>query len=108
MLLVDISQILNCRAIRCSIVVSISACHAEDPGSIPGGGVLLLLLFSFFSSHVRSLHLCSSHLCSSHLCSSHLCSIEKDALSFMLQVAMYFEHVHRKAAQDCSNQCVCL
>ena len=26
--------------IRCSIVVSISACHAEDPGSIPGGGVL--------------------------------------------------------------------
>ena len=26
--------------IRCSIVVSISACHAEDPGSIPGGGGL--------------------------------------------------------------------
>ena len=25
--------------IRCSIVVSISACHAEDPGSIPGGGI---------------------------------------------------------------------
>ena len=25
--------------IRCSIVVSISACHAEDPGSIPGRGV---------------------------------------------------------------------
>ncbi len=24
---------------RCSIVASISACHAEDPGSIPGGGV---------------------------------------------------------------------
>ena len=24
---------------RCSIVVSISAWHAEDPGSIPGGGV---------------------------------------------------------------------
>ena len=24
--------------IRCSIVVSISACHAEDPGSIAGGG----------------------------------------------------------------------
>ena len=29
---------LVCR-IRCSIVVSISACHAEGPGSIPGGGV---------------------------------------------------------------------
>ena len=28
---------LSCK-IRCSIVVSISACHAEDPGSIPGGG----------------------------------------------------------------------
>ena len=27
--------------VRCSIVVSISACHAEDPGSIPGGGVLI-------------------------------------------------------------------
>ena len=28
---------------RDSIVVSISACHADDPGSIPGRGV-----FSFF------------------------------------------------------------
>ena len=28
--------------IRCSIVVSISACHAEDPGSIPGGGAFML------------------------------------------------------------------
>ena len=27
--------------IRDSIVVSISACHADDPGSIPGRGVLL-------------------------------------------------------------------
>ena len=27
------------RQVRCSIVVSISACHAEDPGSIPGGGI---------------------------------------------------------------------
>ena len=25
--------------IRCSIVVSIPACHAGEPGSIPGGGV---------------------------------------------------------------------
>ena len=30
------------KQIRGSIVVSISACHAEDPGSIPGRGVLLL------------------------------------------------------------------
>ena len=29
--------------IRGSIVVSISACHAEDPGSIPGRGVLLAI-----------------------------------------------------------------
>ena len=32
-----------------SIVVSISACHAEDPGSIPGRGVLTFFFsFSFF------------------------------------------------------------
>ena len=31
---------------RCSIVVSIPACHAGDPGSIPGNGVL----FIFWSS----------------------------------------------------------
>ena len=31
-------------AIRDSIVVSISACHADDPGSIPGRGAFLLLL----------------------------------------------------------------
>ena len=30
--------------IRGSIVVSISACHAEDPGSIPGRGVFAFLL----------------------------------------------------------------
>ena len=29
-------------SIRDSIVVSISACHADDPGSIPGRGVFLL------------------------------------------------------------------
>ena len=29
------------KQIRCSIVVSISACHAEGPGSIPGRGVFL-------------------------------------------------------------------
>ena len=27
------------KQIRCGVVVNISACHAEDPGSIPGGGV---------------------------------------------------------------------
>jgi hypothetical protein len=26
---------------RCSIVVSIPACHAGDPGSIPGNGVFV-------------------------------------------------------------------
>ena len=33
----------ECAKIRGSIVVSISACHAEDPGSIPGRGGLFLL-----------------------------------------------------------------
>ena len=32
--------------VRGSIVVSISACHAEDPGSIPGRGDLLLFVWS--------------------------------------------------------------
>ncbi|URD77441.1 hypothetical protein MUK42_08802, partial [Musa troglodytarum] len=33
---------------RCSIVVSIPACHAGDPGSIPGnGGFHFALYFSF-------------------------------------------------------------
>eukprot|EP00380_Ascogregarina_taiwanensis_P005879 284818927_5 len=31
-----------CRHVRGSIVVSISACHAEDPGSIPGLGVVII------------------------------------------------------------------
>jgi hypothetical protein len=30
---------------RCSIVVSIPACHAGDPGSIPGNGVLRFFIF---------------------------------------------------------------
>ena len=38
-----LTQEVSCNSvffnIRCSIVVSISARHAEDPGSIPGGGV---------------------------------------------------------------------
>ena len=35
-------KVLTLYQFRCSIVVSISACHAEDPGSIPGGGVCVL------------------------------------------------------------------
>ncbi|KAH8975408.1 hypothetical protein BDL97_01G155800 [Sphagnum fallax] len=30
---------------RCSIVVSIPACHAGDPGSIPGSGEKLVVRF---------------------------------------------------------------
>ena len=37
-------QDLRSYSIRGSIVVSISACHAEDPGSIPGRGGFLLTL----------------------------------------------------------------
>ena len=33
------------KQIRGSIVVSISACHAEDPGSIPGRGVVELVMW---------------------------------------------------------------
>ena len=36
-------------AVLGSIVVSISACHAEDPGSIPGRGGLIFFSSSFIS-----------------------------------------------------------
>ena len=36
---------LSTCAVLGSIVVSISACHAEDPGSIPGRGVQTFLFF---------------------------------------------------------------
>ena len=35
-------------AIRDSIVVSISACHADDPGSIPGRGDFALTFLRIF------------------------------------------------------------
>ena len=38
---------IQCCKLRGSIVVSISACHAEDPGSIPGRGAFLQHGFSF-------------------------------------------------------------
>ena len=41
--LLQMIKLLHHQQFRCSIVVSISACHAEDPGSIPGGGVLQLV-----------------------------------------------------------------
>ena len=37
--------------IRGSIVVSISACHAEDPGSIPGRGVLKFATQNYFQCY---------------------------------------------------------
>ena len=41
-----IDQCLDIHQIRDSIVVSISACHAEDPGSIPGRGIILFPNYS--------------------------------------------------------------
>ena len=41
-----------------SIVVSISACHAEDPGSIPGRGVLFTIFFLFLSLFLLFLYTC--------------------------------------------------
>ena len=37
--MIDKKGLIALPSIRDSIVVSISACHAEDPGSIPGRGV---------------------------------------------------------------------
>ena len=42
------------------IVVSISACHSEDVGSIPGQGGLFCFVFVFFLSYVTELW--SGHL----------------------------------------------
>ena len=39
----SVSEVLD------SIVVSISGCHPEDPGSIPGRGVLFFFFFFFLS-----------------------------------------------------------
>ena len=39
--------IANVCVVLGSIVVSISACHAEDPGSIPGRGVQYFFFFSW-------------------------------------------------------------
>src|SRR5699024_10086228 len=40
------------RIVRDSIVASISACHADDPGSIPGlGGLLIIITLS--PDHIR-------------------------------------------------------
>ena len=53
---------------RCSIVVSISACHADDPGSIPGNGAfffkfcLPFSLSSLLGSPGQFLKSCFTHL----------------------------------------------
>ena len=46
---------LASKQIRGSIVVSISACHAEDPGSIPGRGVYNVCPVA--RNHIDSKHL---------------------------------------------------
>ena len=38
-------ELLLASAVLDSIVVSISACHAEDLGSIPGRGVIFFIIF---------------------------------------------------------------
>ena len=47
----NITLIWRMNQIRGSIVASISACHAEDPGSIPGRGVLLVASMSACINH---------------------------------------------------------
>ena len=43
-------------AFRDSIVVSISACHADDPGSIPGRGVLGCAFLKLFYFRIALCH----------------------------------------------------
>ena len=44
------------KQIRVSIVVSIPACHAGDPGSIPGLGVLFFVLRGTQSTRAKYIH----------------------------------------------------
>ena len=42
----------QCQPISCSIVVSISACHADDPGSIPGGRTFSISILSALGNNL--------------------------------------------------------
>ena len=59
--------------LRCRIVVSISACHAEDPGSIPGGGACAPMAgpishgMTSKGSHLRGLAFVRACMRSSHM-----------------------------------------
>ena len=48
--------------LRGSIVVSISACHADDPGSIPGRGIFYAPTGSIFEASLIKRHLQGSNL----------------------------------------------
>ena len=48
--------------VRDSIVVSISACHADDPGSIPGRGVVFLTCSCADGGLAWELHAGSKHV----------------------------------------------
>ena len=47
-----------------SIVVSISACHAEDPGSIPGRGVQIFFFFFLLQLRALSCYLATKYFSS--------------------------------------------
>ena len=49
----------HCQQCRCSIVVSIPACHAGDPGSIPGNGDLFCFASKFKLSVPYRIDLCN-------------------------------------------------
>ena len=69
--------------IRDSIVVSISACHAEDPGSIPGGGVLM--------SHM------SGDLMAQFFCCKFVCELDWSGA----QKFSNYTHVEKMIIEDC-------
>ena len=66
------------RKFRCSIVVSISACHAEDPGSIPGGGFFFFfpLLSLSPASQLSRCATCEEHRCEKQRCEAQRCEEE--------------------------------
>ena len=63
-------------------MVSISACHAEDPGSIPGRGVLFFFFFFFFFFFPTSKFLSLSLFLVAHMRDTEFCSFINHYVSY--------------------------
>ena len=74
--------------LRVSIVVSISACHADDPGSIPGRGIWITIIVCEKIHPGRQKRVLLAFVLSSSLFLVYLCAIVQDL--FFLKVPSFF------------------